>query len=352
MHSRLIPIVSALLLIPFTTWAGEEEPPPGVTEALPNETFEEALPREATETLETLFGIQDPAQGLAPAEAVPLAKPSAPQVDPSFGRESQVEAAAQEYRRSGEAEAIRRHDAVIFPFGESQPEVRCSPLRACDIELQPGEAITAVALGDSERWITSPLESGDPASPTPHVIVKPREYDLATNLVIGTTRRTYHLGLISVSEQKADRGEVAYHRHVSFYYPQELVQIWNVREALEERIQARQEEATIMGLGALSVANLEFGYTVRKGRRLPWAPESVFDDGERVYLRLPATARKGDLPALLVESAGTGLAVANVRVQGGWMIVDGLFDRAELVLGVGRKKKAVRIMRLGGGKHG
>ena len=75
--------------------------------------------------------------------------------------------------------------------------MRCTPLRACDIELQAGEVVTGVALGDTERWVTSPLDSGAADDPTSHVIVKPKDYDLATNIVIGTDRRTYHLSLLS-----------------------------------------------------------------------------------------------------------------------------------------------------------
>ena len=77
-------------------------------------------------------------------------------------RDGQIHQAVETFRAGEEAPVIKRSGSVIYPFDESQPVVRCSPLRACDIELQAGEIVTGVALGDTERWLTSPLESGDP----------------------------------------------------------------------------------------------------------------------------------------------------------------------------------------------
>lgn len=251
--------------------------------------------------------------------------------------------AVQRYRETGVAAVVTRSDAVVFPFGESQPKVRCTPLRACDIELQAGETITGVALGDTERWVTSPLESGDAASPTPHVIVKPVEYELATNLVIGTDRRTYHIALMSPSKEEAASSGAAYFRRVTFYYPQDLVEEWSVAKRRRREEEADRRQATTAEVSALSVAELNFDYRIKGDRKVPWAPVTVFDDGRHVYIRLPETVRSTDLPALIVAVEGGGMAISNYRLKGTWLIVDGLFERAELVAGVGRKRKKVVI---------
>ena len=247
------------------------------------------------------------------------------------------------YRESGEATVIQQSDAVVYPFNESQPIVRCSPLRACDVELQAGEVVTGVAVGDSERWITSPLESGDLDHPTPHVIVKPKAWDLATNLVIATTRRTYYLSLVSPPKSDgADSG--TYYRHVRFYYPAELVQYWMTERQRRQRDQFRREAAMTVDVSALSVDQLNFDYTIKGDRKVAWRPTTVFDDGQHVYIQLPATARSTDLPALLVEVRGGGMGISNYRVRGDWYVSDGLFTKAELVVGVGRKKRKVEIV--------
>ncbi len=261
---------------------------------------------------------------------------------PPRGRQAEIRQAVESYLHSGEAAVIKRTDSVVFPFDEAQPVVRCSPLRACDIELQPSEIVTGVALGDTERWVTSPLLSGDVDRPVRHVIVKPKDYDLATNLVIGTTRRTYHLGLISPKKTEVEKGDVAYHRHVSFYYPEDLVETWASQEQLERDRRQRRDAITAGHLAAGSVAQLNFDYEVDADRAVTWAPTTVFDDGQHVYIRLPPSVRATDLPALLIEAEGQHSA-ANYRVDDPWPIVDGLFRRAELVVGVGKRQRKVEI---------
>ena len=51
---------------------------------------------------------------------------------------------------------------VIYPLSGPAPVVDCEPLRTTDIQLQAGETITDVAMGDSERWMATPASSGDP----------------------------------------------------------------------------------------------------------------------------------------------------------------------------------------------
>ena len=86
-------------------------------------------------------------------------------------------------------------DGVLrYPFGErTPPTLRCKPLFVCDLVLEPGETIINVAVGDSVRWLIAPASSGGADSATPHVLVKPTEAGLHTNLIVTTNRRTYYL---------------------------------------------------------------------------------------------------------------------------------------------------------------
>src|SRR5207244_13648724 len=109
---------------------------------------------------------------------------------------------------------------IQYPYGVTEAVVTGQPLRVCDIELEAGEEILNVSLGDSSRWLASPAFSGDGEGLTPHVLVKPTEIGIATNAVITTTRRTYYLGLVS----RSDATQV---RRVKFYYPQALAVMAN-----------------------------------------------------------------------------------------------------------------------------
>ncbi len=98
-----------------------------------------------------------------------------------------------------DAGPIAGPDGVLrYPFGErTPPTLRCKPLFVCDLVLEPGETIVNVAVGDSVRWLIAPASSGGGDGATPHVLVKPTEAGLRTNLIVTTNRRTYYLTLVS-----------------------------------------------------------------------------------------------------------------------------------------------------------
>ena len=52
-----------------------------------------------------------------------------------------------------------------------------------------------VAAGDTVRWVIGDTTSGTGNATRVHILVKPTRSDLATNLIINTDRRTYHLEL-------------------------------------------------------------------------------------------------------------------------------------------------------------
>ena len=101
---------------------------------------------------------------------------------------------------------------VIFLFGETQPSVVCSPLQVCDIELQGGEIVRDVLVGDTVRWKVEPATSGAAGGQAIHLIVKPSEPGLVTSMVVTTSRRTYHIQLKSHPSQ--------YMARVGFEYPE------------------------------------------------------------------------------------------------------------------------------------
>ncbi|MGE0525411.1 MAG: TrbG/VirB9 family P-type conjugative transfer protein, partial [Variibacter sp.] len=121
---------------------------------------------------------------------------------------------------------------VIFLYGEIQPSIVCSPLQVCDIELQPGEIVRDVLVGDTVRWKVEPATSGAPGGQAIHLIVKPSEPGLVTSMVVTTSRRTYHLQLKSHATQ--------YMARVAFEYPE------GVGSRMAE-INARLEASTIPG---------------------------------------------------------------------------------------------------------
>ncbi len=100
----------------------------------------------------------------------------------------EVQEAVKQHQQDGAWQVYKTPRRELYPYDEGQePAVDCAPLRTTDIQLEPGETITDVASGDSERWLVTPASSGDPRNPTPHLAIKPTAAGISTNLTIYTT---------------------------------------------------------------------------------------------------------------------------------------------------------------------
>jgi type IV secretion system protein TrbG len=233
--------------------------------------------------------------------------------------------------RSGYINAVQ-----VYPFAEGALyQVYAAPGQVTDIELEQGEQLVGsgpVAAGDTVRWIVADTESGSAATKRVHILIKPARPDVATNLVINTDRRTYHLELRSTDK--------TYMASVSWTYPQDQLIALRGRNALAA-------EATALENG-LDISNLHFRYAV-EGDNPPWRPLHAFDDGKKVYLIFPPGIGRGEMPPLfIIGPEGKTSELVNYRVHGSHMIVDRLFAAAELRLGDGNSERHVRIVRTDG----
>ena len=252
----------------------------------------------------------------------------------------EVQQAVKEHNKSGDWAIYKTPAYTLYPYNEGpQPAVDCEPLRTSDIQLQPGETITDVAIGDSERWMATPASSGDPRNPVPHLAVKPQAPGIQTNLTIYTTKHIYHLLLRS-------RGSHAV-QEVEFYYPDELT---TAMKNADSAAKAQQDAAVdppaddsgnVIKVANVDPAQLNFAYTV-SGANVPWKPIRAFDDGSHVYIQMPPRMKSSEAPALLVN-AGSGTQMVNYRVKGNYYVVDRLVTDAILVSGVGRDQDRVTI---------
>jgi type IV secretion system protein TrbG len=280
--------------------------------------------------------------------AVPAAAQATPPPDGAqllAQQPAEVRSAVAQHQQDGRWRLYRTQESTLYPYGEgSEPVVDCAPLRTTDIQLQAGETITDVALGDSERWMATPAASGDPRDAVPHVAVKPQIAGIETNLTIYTTRHIYHLLLVA-------RGRAL--QEVEFYYPDELLTA--MKAADEAAANAKNNAADPpadsgdpLRVAAVNPAQLNFAYTVA-GPDVPWKPIRAFDDGTHVYVQMPNGMKSSEAPALLIN-AGGGTQMVNYRVKGNYYVVDRLFDDAIMVAGVGRAQDRVTIAYAGGNR--
>jgi type IV secretion system protein TrbG len=159
-----------------------------------------------------------------------------------------------------------------------------------------------------------------------HILVKPTRPDITTNLVINTDRRTYHI------ELRANPS--VYMASVSWTYPQD--ELIALRQAQEAQARAAPHAA------GLDLGTLNFAYRL-SGDRPDWRPLRVFDDGRQVFVEFSESVAQGEMPPLFVLGADDQAELVNYRVSGRYMIVDRLFEKAELRLGERRSQQRVRL---------
>lgn len=221
---------------------------------------------------------------------------------------------------------------LVFVHGASVPTIVTAPLHVCDVELQPGEALHEVVVGDSARWLMDVAKAGAGDNATVHLLVKPVDAGLETSAVVTTSRRVYHLRL--VSQRQEDGGFMPY---VGFAYRDDHIRRFAEQQASEEKRKHWQTTTAGADLGSL-----HFGYEVRG--KASWKPAQVYDDGRQTFIRLPEATASADIPVLLVREADADVLV-NYRIKDRTIIMDGVFPHVVLVSGVGSQQNKVEIRR-------
>ena len=220
-------ITGTVFIVAASTSAFCEEPapvpspPPVLAQSPPAGVIEAATPAATPVATPAVSPSATPAVGQALPTASPAAEASAaaanatpvPATGSTFnssllgGKEPELDAQERAGVEITEAWRQRSYESmmsqpgtsgsVIFRYNESYPSIVCAILQVTDIELQPGEVVTQVNVGDTTRWSVESAVSGSGSEQTQHLIVKPRDIGLTTSLVVTTDRRTYHLLLVS-----------------------------------------------------------------------------------------------------------------------------------------------------------
>lgn len=227
---------------------------------------------------------------------------------------------------------------VVYVHDASLPTIVAAPMQVCDVELEAGEVVREIVVGDSSRWMVESGTAGSGADATAHLFIKPVDSGLESSAVVTTDRRVYHLRLVS---QHPDQ-KPGYTPYVGFLYAEDLRQQAGRNEA--RKAKEREWGSTTVGGRTTDLAALNFNYEV-KGEAA-WKPERVYDDGQQTFVRLPEYSASGETPVLLVRKGDQDVLV-NYRVKGSAMIVDGLFERIALVIGVGNGQEKVEVIRRG-----
>lgn len=227
---------------------------------------------------------------------------------------------------------------VMLPFGQYEPKVTCQPLMLCDIQLQAGEIINNILLGDTANWTDSekvPVAySGSDSALVPHIILTPRSSGLSTNLVITTTKRTYYLTLYSSRSSHVSR--------IGFYYPGEIMQTLS-----NEQKQAEIKNNQILS-NNVDPDKLYFKYSLSGDKHAPFYPSQVFDDGTRTYIQLDPKMNSKSLPAFYaLGDDGETQELVNFEYKAPYIVVPSIFKQGVLTRGQDENQVVVTITRDG-----
>lgn len=273
---------------------------------------------------------------IRPESATPVALPEIdylnPKTVPLTAAEKKALRLSGSWSRQGVDPVLTGGGKVVYVHGASLPTIVAAPMQVCDVELQPGETVHEIVVGDSSRWMVDSGTAGSGPGATTHLFIKPVDSGLESSAVVTTDRRVYHLRLVS---QRS--GHTPY---VGFLYSESLKQQAAWKQAREAR-DREWNSATVDG-DATDLSALNFNYEVKGKAR--WKPERVYDDGRQTFIRLPEKSASGEMPVLLVRKGKQDVLV-NYRVKDSAMIVDGLFERIALIIGVGGDQEKVEIIR-------
>ncbi|MGC1586606.1 MAG: P-type conjugative transfer protein TrbG [Rhodomicrobium sp.] len=236
--------------------------------------------------------------------------------------------------------------ATVFLFGSTLPTIVCAPLYVCDLALQEGEAVNDLNVGDSVRWKITPATQGAGESLITHVMIKPTDVGLVTNLVITTNRRTYIVKLLSRAADWMPRA--------AFDYPDDPATQWRLYRASfgEKQLLA---SAKVL---APKADQFDFGYEI-SGDDAPWRPTRVYTDGVKTYILFPPNVGSSELPALTeieddtsflgLDSLFNGptLKLVNYRFTEHRFEADKVLTHARLSAGVGSSARTVTLKKLG-----
>lgn len=301
-------------------------PSPGSAQLTTTETASLAPPL----TVASMAPIPNPSARGRSAQAFAATAAQKPATIPrSVTGPSAIAAANQEARETSRADAFVG-GVQVFAYDPGRVyEIWTAPLRVTTLTLAPGETIVAKAAGDTVRWQIGETTSGQGPAQRAHVMIKPLQRGLETNLVLTTSQRVYLIQLKSGPPATFNAAVT-----------------WDLTSVAPA---VAGEFATSAGPDSLvaPAGPLDARFLIEpKGRRPAWTPTAVMTDGVHTFLSFPPQLSAQEAPALFVVGPGGETQLVNYRQQGGLWVVDRVFDQAELRVG-DKHPQIVRIVRTG-----
>jgi type IV secretory pathway VirB9-like protein len=137
-----------------------------------------------------------------------------------------------------------------------------------------------------------------------------------------------------------------------FEFQRKQRELEKLKNTLSEGNKESDRNISDLPISSLDQLHLD-SYRVKGNAHLAWYPTRVFDDGTHVYIQMPDSMNSSDSPALVLIDRSDKTQLVNYRVkkatQGGnsvtYYVVDKIFEKAALIVGVGSQQLRVEIIR-------
>ena len=255
------------------------------------------------------------------------------------------------YAQKGIAGVILRPTVTLFPYGEGMPVLLCAPFQVCDVSFVPGDVPVQRTIGDGLEWPTSWWVGQSDKGPIYHMVFKPMDEGVQTNVIIGmTNNHSYTFMLKAVKPEQLRVYKYSYYDptvwsvHMSFppVVPPQVAQKDQEVAQLKEQVQ-KLSKPKVHSL-TIDPRSVESRYSV-SGNAV-WKPDAVFDDKVRVFIQFPVSVTQHFRPAFfLVSEDGQLEPDTATRVSPEMLVVPHLFEKGALVYGIGSQRKIVYITR-------
>ncbi len=242
---------------------------------------------------------------------------------------------AEQWKNRSDMPFLGEDGSIQFVYGTTLPSVVCAPLYASDIALQPGESVRQILVGDASRWKISPGTSGSNENAVTHLVIKPSDVGLSTNLVVHTDRRSYNILLVSKKDQWMPL--------ISFSYPEDTQTQW---AAYSEQHQQLLKAKAVYSTALSTSTGLNFNYQI-KGDSPLWKPVRVYSDKAKTYIQFPANVKYAQAPALVILDRTNQEQLVNYRMVDDRYVIDQVIEKAALIRGIGHHQERVEISRGG-----
>jgi type IV secretion system protein VirB9 len=215
---------------------------------------------------------------------------------------------------------------VTFDYDEDRIyKVLVRPRNTTQLKFGAAEVVTYVSAGDRSDFVVTVPSS------RAFLEVKPKWEGIATNLLVVTTLRTYHIDLQSTGEGRK------WYTRVAWNYDDAMGLDATAAPGAAANLALVRQANPAAGVDVISrgidLARIDSAYDVEGDAA--FRPAQIFDDGTHTYIRLPEHLQ--ELPALFMLTPDTGeTALVNYAVNEPWLVVPRRMDRFLLQLGKAR----------------